>query len=375
MNRISFIILTILGFFASSLQAQEKDNTPSFVNEFLNIGVGARAHGMFGSVVANVNDVTAAFWNPAGLTGINSELQVSAMHANWFGGISNYDHIAIGKSFNKEKRAAGSISIIRMGIDNIPNTLSLIGPDGTVNFDNVVSFSAADYAMLLSYGRGFGENLSFGGSIKVINRSIGDFATAWGFGLDIGAMYKKGNLSFGLMAKDITSTFNSWSFNFSEADKQVFQQTGNVIPVSSTEIALPRLILGASYMVKSNSTTVLFESNLNFSTNAQQAGLISSQSLSVDPTFGLEVGMSKKVFVRAGVGNIQRLLNVENTTDSRSLSFQPNVGLGVVLGKIKVDYALTNIGNASDALISHIFSLTLDISPRKREEQTQNSSL
>ena len=36
-----------------------------FVNEFLNIGVGARAHGMFGSVVASCNAGTAAYWNTA----------------------------------------------------------------------------------------------------------------------------------------------------------------------------------------------------------------------------------------------------------------------------------------------------------------------
>ena len=69
-----------------------------FVNEFLNIGVGARAHGMFGSVAASTSDITAAYWNPAALTKVNKPIQASAMHASWFGGIANYDYLGIGKN-------------------------------------------------------------------------------------------------------------------------------------------------------------------------------------------------------------------------------------------------------------------------------------
>lgn len=351
--------------------AQETDNTPSFVNEFLNIGVGARAHGMFGSVTANTSDVTAAFWNPAGLSHITDPIQISAMHANWFGGIAGYDYVGIAKRFNEDKRSFGSLSVIRMGIDNIPNTLNLIGPDGTVNYDNVISFSASDYAVLLSYGQGLSDKLSIGGSVKVINRNIGRFARAWGFGLDFGLMYQTGNFNFGLMAKDISSTFNSWTFDLTDEDKQVFAQTGNVIPESTTEIALPRIILGVGYHKKSDKTSFLAEANLNISTNAQKAGIASNESFSIDPTFGLEVGFSNRVYIRGGIGNIQRILNSENTID-RSLSFQPNVGLGVALGRLKIDYALTNLGDASDALISHIFSLNLALKSRDRDVVVEN---
>ncbi|MBT8229403.1 MAG: hypothetical protein KJO50_04030, partial [Bacteroidia bacterium] len=190
---ISFISLT------SVAQADVK-----FVNEFLNIGVGARAHGMFGSVAASTNDITAAYWNPAGLSKVNRPAQLSAMHASWFGGIANYDYIGVGKTFAEKNNAFGSMTIIRMGVDNIPNTLNLIGPDGTVDYDRVTNFSAADYAFLLSYGQKLGESgLSLGGSAKVIYRNIGSFGSAFGFGIDLGAIYKTGNFEFAIMGRDI----------------------------------------------------------------------------------------------------------------------------------------------------------------------------
>ena len=58
-----------------------------YSNEFLAIGVGARAHGMSGAQVALTDDITAAYWNPAGLTQIDAPFQVAAMHAEWFAGV------------------------------------------------------------------------------------------------------------------------------------------------------------------------------------------------------------------------------------------------------------------------------------------------
>ncbi len=357
-----FSIIVIVSF-SVTVQSQTK-----FVNEFLNIGVGAEAHGKFGSVVATVDDVTAGYWNPAGLTQLESPLQISAMHANWFGGIANYDYVSIAKKFKGDKSAVGGLTIIRMGVDNIPNTLNLIGPDGTVNFDKIVTFSASDYAVMFSYARNMNAkgNFSVGGNLKVINRSIGSFATAWGFGADIGAQWRGDILSFGLSARDITTTFNAWSFNLSEDDKRVFQQTNNDIPVSSTEVSLPRLIAGAAMHKKIKSFSYMIEADLNISSNGTEAGVFSGRNFAIDPTFGFEVGYSDRVFVRGGVGNIQSVINPTIADDiERSLEFQPNIGMGLKLGRLKVDYALTNIGSVSGVLVSHIFSLTLNFNARK----------
>jgi len=347
---------------ATNISAQVK-----FVNEFLNIGVGARAHGMSGSVVASVTDGSAGYWNTAGLAHIEDPLEVNAMHANWFGGIANYDYLSITKKLKGEKSAAAGISVIRMGIDNIPNTLNLIGPDGTVNVDRVTVLSATDLAVLLSYAQALNRegNVTVGGNIKVINRSIGEFGTAWGFGADLSAQWRGKKFSYGISARDITTTWNTWTFNLTDEEKDVFRDTGNEVPLSSTESTLPRLILGAAYHTKQDKISYLAEANLNISTNGTEAGVFSGRNLSLDPSLGVEVGYADKVYVRAGVGNIQSVLNPD-IQGSRSLEFQPNVGLGIALGLIKIDYALTNIGSVSGVLVSHIFSLKLGFRAKER---------
>jgi hypothetical protein len=289
------------------------------------------------------------------------------MHANWFGGLSNYDYMSISKRLNADKKAYGSLSLIRMSVDNIPNTFNLVQADGSVNYDNVKFFSASDYAMLLSYGRAVGNSgkMTLGGTVKVLHRSIGSFGGAWGFGADFGLKYKvSNNFIFALNAKDITTTFNTWSFEFTEEEKNILAATGNDIPVSSTEIALPRLVAGFAHIMGGSRFSLLSELNLNISTNGTKAGLVSSDKFAIDPTIGFEAGFSGKAFIRLGLGNIQRVINPE-AIDQRVIDIQPNVGLGLSFGRLKIDYALANVGNVGGTLASHIFSLSLDFTERK----------
>lgn len=346
----------ILLFFILPFGLSAQDN-PKFVNEFLNIGVGARAHGMSGSVVASTNDVTAGYWNPAGLVLMEEDYQVAAMHASWFGGIANYDYVGFGAQLGEWLNPSyGSVTLIRMGIDNIPNTINLIGPDGTIDYDNVTEFSAADYALLLSYAMELGlEGLSLGVNAKVIYRNIGSFGRAWGAGLDAGLLYNTDHFRAGLMVRDITTTVNAWSFDFTEEEKQVFAATGNVIPVSSTEIALPKLTLAAAYFGEIDKFTYLVEFDGRLSTDGTEAGVFSGNNFGFNPSLGLEVGYDNLAFLRFGIGNFQRVVN-EINTDQEDFTLMPNAGIGININNIAIDYALANFGNTSEILVSHIVS-------------------
>jgi hypothetical protein len=337
-----------------------------FVNEFLNIGVGARSHGMFGSVVANGGDGTSAFWNVAGLTEIEGNLQLNAMRSPLFGGIANYDFISVAKKLNTDRKSFASLAVVRLGVDNIPNTLNLIGPDGTIDYDKVVPFSVSDVAALLSYAQqaGFDENFSFGGTIKIIRRSIGPFGDAWGIGADVGVRYKIGeSIILGATARDVTTTVNAWTFTLDDETKQIFAATNNDIPVSSTEIALPRIILGGAYILRKNNFKVTTELDLNISTDGTRAAVLSGKNFNLDPSLGVEVGYLDKVFVRGGLGNMQSVINQVNAANTK-FTIQPNIGLGLNLGRLRIDYALANLGSANGLQISHIFSLGLDFVPR-----------
>ena len=337
-----------------------------YSNEFLSIGVGGRAHGMGGAVVASTNDLFSTQWNPAGLASLDAPLAVGAMHAEWFAGVVNYDFIGIARQFNADKRAYGALSIVRMGIDNIPNTINLFDPDGSINYDNISSFSAADYGIFFSYGRALGNSdWDVGGSVKVINRRIGPFANAWGFGLDIGVMKRGEKWQFGIMARDITTTFNAWSFSFTDDEQRILQETGNLVPKSSTELTAPSLITALAYRApigEKNALTI--ETNLNFTFDGQRNTLISSSFTSVDPRIGAEYSFNDRIFVRAGLGNIQKVKD-DLIADKTNTIVQPHFGIGIGFSRLRIDYALTNVGDTEGTSFSHIFSLLLDF---KRSE-------
>lgn len=340
-----------------------QSQTRRFVNEFLNIGVGAKAHGMMGATTATVDDISAGYWNPAGLVRIQAPFQITAMHAEWFAGIAQYDYVAFGKKFGANGRSFAGLSLIRMGVDQIPNTFNLIGPDGRVNYDLISEFSATDYAFLLSYSYKLYSNLFVGGNVKVVNRNIGKFGNAWGFGFDLGTQMDFGKWKFGVMLRDIPSTFTTWSFNYTEEEKEILFATGNDIPKATTEVALPQVIVGLGYAGGAKpgdkGISYLLEGNLNISTNSSLYAVIQTETVDVGPSLGMELGYNHLVFLRAGIGNLQFI--DKNLVGTKSLNLQPNLGLGLKLGRLSVDYALTNVGKLGITEYSHIFSLKLDL--------------
>lgn len=176
MKRILILSLLVLSASASFAQFRK------YSNEFLNIGAGARELGMGSACVATSGDVYSAYWNPAGLLMMRSDIQLGLMHSEYFAGIAKYDFGSVVVPIDYKKRIVG-MSILRFAVDDIPNTLFLVEPDGTINYDNVTKFSAADYAMLLSYAQHLSRlNLRFGGNAKIVHRTVGSFAHSWGFG-------------------------------------------------------------------------------------------------------------------------------------------------------------------------------------------------
>ena len=205
-------IITILSLSILATQSLIAQNVVKYGNDFLAIGVGARAHGMGKSVVANASGGDAGYWNPAGLVIMPTSFQVNLMHAEWFAGIAKYDYVSLANSLGKDKKSALGITIIRLGIDDIPNTFELIQSDGSINTDYVTGFSYADYAGMVSYSTKLKpEGLRLGGTAKVIYRNVGTFGKAWGFGADVGLQYDLNRWKIGLMARDITSTFTAWN--------------------------------------------------------------------------------------------------------------------------------------------------------------------
>ena len=74
---------------------------------------------------------------------------INLMHAEYFAGIGKYDYAFYCFTSSNNKRTFG-ITGLRFAVDDIMNTLFLVEPDGTINYNNIQSFSSADYAFILS---------------------------------------------------------------------------------------------------------------------------------------------------------------------------------------------------------------------------------
>ncbi|MBO4402779.1 MAG: PorV/PorQ family protein [Bacteroidales bacterium] len=356
------MILFLLPFFVT---AQVR-----YSNEFLNLGAGARGLGMANTQTALATDATAVYWNPAGLAHYSKEswkqppyLRRSAMlmHAEYFAGIAAYDYA--GFAWKTDTRQSLGVNLLRFAIEDIPNTTLLVDDQGNIDYSRISYFTEADWALMLSYAREMlhrndGGMLSLGGSVKVIRRRIGDFAGAWGFGLDFGMHYMSLRWQFGAVLHDVTTTFNAWSYHLSEEERAAFISTGNELPENGMEYTLPHLSLGAAWLLpwKEHFST-LFSLDADAYFDGKRHALLSGNSFSLDPHFGVETGYKEIVFLRAGIGNFQHETDFDN---SEYTSCQINAGLGVCIKKrLYVDYAFTNLGNVSVALYSHIFSLRL----------------
>lgn len=330
-----------------------------YSNEFMNIGVDAAALGMSNAVVSQSADVNSGYWNPAGLIGVEDN-QIALMHSSYFANIANYNYAAFAMPL--DDRSAVGISLIRFGVDDILDTTQLIDAQGNINYDRIRLFSAADYGLTFSYARKIPlDGFSYGVNAKVIRRIIGDFASSWGFGLDLGLQFEsQNNWKFGVMARDITTTFNAWTFDKDKlADiKDAVAGQNQEVP-EATELTLPKLQLGMSKKFIFHydySLVTALDLHVRFEQNND---ILSTSFASVSPSLGFEFGYTNLVFLRAGVGNFQNELQLDN---SENLTFQPNFGVGFKYRGIQIDYAFTDIGDQSAALYSNVFSLKLDFS-------------
>jgi len=361
-KKFFFVFFISFSFFLANAQVPRK-----YSNEFLSLGIGARGLALANTMVSLSNDVTAAYWNPAGLARLEKPYQLSAMHAEFYAGIAKYDYI--GTAYKVDHKHAVAFSWIRFGVDNIMNTTELIDNQQNFDYNKITYFSAADNAFLLSYAYNFEKvkGLSAGANAKIIRRTIGKFAGAWGFGLDVGVQYNIKGWQMGAMLRDATSTFNAWNYHLTDRIIEVFNETGNEIPTNTLELTIPRLNIGAAkYVEFGKGFNGTFALDFDWTFDGKRNTLIKSNVLSIEPHFGMEFAYKTIVALRAGIGNFQQILQF----DGKKKTFcQINFGIGIGIKDIVfIDYALTDLGKFSVGRNSHVFSLKVAIESFKKKK-------
>ena len=309
--------------------------------EFLAAGVGGRALGMGGAYVAHADDVTAGYWNVAGLDAIG-EPQGAFMHAERFDGIVSFDYAAVALPISE--RSTVGVSFVRSAVDDIANTLDAYDPatglprPGSADF--VEYFSAADNALFVSYARGVNDNLSLGATAKVVRRGIGEFASAWGYSVDLGAQLQVGRVRLGMNLQDATSMVQAWS-----VDEEAFAELNDEErPVGLTEVVLPVARLGAATRIELTEdigTTIAADLDLGF--DGQSANVLDAGGVSFRPRLGGELTFKDAIAFRAGIADV-------TTNEEFGTQLTPSVGAGFKVGALAFDYGFGDFGGLQSEL-------------------------
>jgi len=244
-----------------------------YANAFLEIGCGARAMSLGGAVTSFIDDGTAFYWNPAGLSFIK-KAQISGMYGPQFGTIQNplANYHFIGIALPLVGDAVIAVNWIRLAVDEIPIFPDLLGasyyerllnpglrpsgePAGYLSdIENAVFISfAKQNHMRVNLGWVFHYvrmDMPFGINIKWIRQSIGSYSAS-GIGIDIGAMIRismadlaqskrLGMIGFGMQLQDITRSTMTWNTRHQDSvpinavfgmsyEQEIFRKKGKII--------------------------------------------------------------------------------------------------------------------------------------------------
>lgn len=350
--------------------------------DFLSGGVGARALSMGGAQVALTQDVNGAYWNPSGLSAMDYP-EIAYMHAERFSGVVSFDYGA--GAFPINAQSTIGVAFFRSGVNDIKNTLDAWDQERDTPKANpeqfITSFSAADYAFFVSYARAFSERFSVGVTGKVIRRTVGDFADAWGYSFDLGLQYRTGRFLLGANIQDVSTMLQSWSINTSEFNnsisdvnpetgqpftyEEVFEQE---LPQGGTFLVLPVARLGSGMILPvgaNNSFTLGLDLDLAF--DGQKANVFNAGDLSFHPRIGTEFSLQNVVALRAGINRV-------TSSDRHGIDFTPSVGAGLNLKQVSLDYSFGDFTGLSSEIdgYSHRISLQLRLEqPGLRRAETE----
>jgi hypothetical protein len=314
-----------------------------YAGDFMSIGVGGRPLGMGGAYVAVANDVTAGYYNPAGLAQINYP-EISLMHDERFGSLVNYDYAAVAIPYDTSMSFA--FSVIRLGVDDIPNTTGALidqntgepitdinDPAARLDYSKITEFSDQDWAFYFSFANKYSDKFYYGANVKFIRENIANY-TANGIGFDVAAWYTPfKNFSLGANLQDITTTIVAWS-------------TGR------NELITPTAKIGAAYHFNFlwGTITPAMDFDVNFE-NRQFSSTFYVGPVSFDMLAGFEYDFKGIFAVRAGYNDIKQF----------------TIGAGVKLPKLNIDYSYARFnGSALDNLPdTHRISLILTLEEPK----------
>lgn len=307
---------------------------------------------MGGAHVALSSDVNAVYWNAAGLMGLDYP-EAAYMHAERFAGAVSFDYAS--GAMPLTDRSTVALAFFRSGVNDIKNTLDAWDPERDQPRANpgdfITSFSAADYAFFVGYGRQLRPRLSVGLTAKLIHRSIGSFASAWGYSFDASARFVGDRYRFGVNLQDLSTMLQSWSVD-SGALANLEEVFGDELPSGGTELVLPVARLGAARVHPLDTGTLTLAIDMDLAFDGQDANAFDLAGVSLHPRVGAEYTHREVASLRFGLARIRQVRG-------EGLDLTPTVGAGFRYGGIAVDYGFGDFaGVVSELGFSHRVSLS-----------------
>lgn len=281
-----------------------------YAGEPFSLGIGARALGMGGAVVAGPYDATSGYWNPAGLSLISGR-QIQTMHAETFGSLLNHDFIGYASNNGRQSGLNSyGFNLYYLGGGGIKIT----GYDADQEWPYVIrEENHFDLMLGASLAGRYGGKISYGVTAKLIYRDIA-VETGYGLGLDAGLIYRiDTSITAALVVSDLTSTFLAYSND-------------------NTETIYPAVKPALSYLWTRSDVSVMASGQAIFRFEGRkQTAELWQGNISADFQAGLELGYKGLAFGRVGY-------------DQGRFT----AGLGAVISRYLIDLAYLHHGDLDE---------------------------
>ena len=287
--------------------------------QFLKIGADARGAGMGEAFIAVTNDISAIYWNPAGLT--NSAVdQAMFSHAQW---LVDIQHEFAAASYHLDANNVVGLSVTSLHTDPMKVTTEY-QPTGNGNY-----FNYGDMAVGVTFARKMTDQFSFGTTVKYVRESIAELHTDAVL-VDIGTFYY-----MGLGSSRFSVVVSNFGSNVMPKGSLVNGKGGSI---SSFQDFSPPTMFRLGYAFEPlqdevNRLTMSLQLN-HPNDNAENFRL------------GAEYEYDSMFFLRAGVKRtIGESVVGKATSTAEDLSFGAGVRLPLGFTSANVDYAFTNFND------------------------------
>jgi hypothetical protein len=313
----------------SSAYAGDVNRTGTAGAQELLIPVGARDLALGGSSVASTTGVDAIYWNPAGLSKINS-VEAMFSHLNYIADIG-VEYGVVGINAGDFGNVGFSMKSLSFG--DIPVTTEDL-PDGTGQ-----TYSPAYLTLGVTYARMLSDRISVGATVNIINESILN-TSANAVGFDIGVRYDgigTPGLNLAVVLKNVGTniTYNGAGLyrTGTTSDDLRGQQTYSLVAATSELPSQMEIALAYDYKLGEKNQISLFGDfeNNNYSTDIWK--------------FGAEFTFQNLLFLRGGYTLAPN--DPKDATGASSYLYDYTAGAGIKydLGgvTIGVDYAYRHL--------------------------------